>query len=243
MAPIATQRLLDRLEVLVGPAGLWVGGRIEEGAARRILVRPVDIDETAAVVRLCSETRTPLVIEGTSGDATPEGQGAQVVLRTTRMDRVRAVDVEHDTLTVDGGVSMARAVDRAQAAGRVLRLPPGGPVTGTVGGFVARPWAAAGGLQVLGLEVVLPDGRVWHGLGEDATGCDLRGLFVGSGGTMGVITGVVLKLHRQAAPQPGCRPQRQGTSLRKSEVEIDLLQRIKRALDPHHIMNPGRLPG
>jgi FAD/FMN-containing dehydrogenase len=217
----STERLLNKLHALVGPAGLltdaesqapyltdWLG---KWKGATPVVVRPANTAETAAVVRLCSETRTPIVTQGgntgMSGGATPDASGAQVVLSTTRLNRVRAIDPINNTLTVDAGVILANAHDAARSVDRFFPLSLGAQGSCTVGGNVATN---AGGIAVLrygnmrdlvlGLEVVLPDGRVWNGLRglrKDNTGYDLRGLFVGSEGTLGVITGVVLKLFAQ----------------------------------------------
>jgi FAD/FMN-containing dehydrogenase len=222
MSEQATQRLLNKLHALVGPAGLltdreakapyltdWLG---KWKGATPVVVRPANTAQTAAVVRLCSETHTPIVTQGgntgMSGGATPDASGAQVVLSTTRMNRVRAIDPINNTLTVDAGVILAHAHDAARSVDRFFPLSLGAQGSCTVGGNVATN---AGGIAVLrygnmrdlvlGLEVVLPDGRIWHGLRglrKDNTGYDLKGLFIGSEGTLGVITGVVLKLF----PQP-----------------------------------------
>ena len=210
--------LLNRLHALVGPAGLvidadaqapyltdWLG---KWTGKTTVVVRPANTAETAAVVRLCSETRTPIVTQGgntgMSGGATPDASGAQVVLSTTRMNRVRAVDPVNNTLTLDAGVILANAQEAARSVDRFFPLSLGAQGSCTVGGNVATN---AGGIAVLrygntrelvlGLEVVLPDGRIWNGLRglrKDNTGYDLKGLFIGSEGTLGVITGVVLKL-------------------------------------------------
>ena len=222
MSEVAIQRLINKLHALVGPAGLltdaeaqapyltdWLG---KYAGATPVVVRPANTAETAAVVKLCSETHTPIVTQGgntgMSGGATPDASGAQVVLSTTRMNRVRAIDPINNTLTVDAGVILAHAHDAARSVDRFFPLSLGAQGSCTVGGNVATN---AGGIAVLrygntrdlvlGLEVVLPDGRIWHGLRglrKDNTGYDLKGLFIGSEGTLGVITGVVLKLF----PQP-----------------------------------------
>ena len=222
MSELAIQRLINKLHALVGPAGLltdaeaqapyltdWLG---KWKGATPVVVRPASTAETAAVVKLCSETHTPIVTQGgntgMSGGATPDASGAQVVLSTTRMNRLRAIDPINNTLTVDAGVILAHAHEAARSVDRFFPLSLGAQGSCTVGGNVATN---AGGIAVLrygnmrdlvlGLEVVLPDGRVWHGLRglrKDNTGYDLKGLFIGSEGTLGVITGVVLKLF----PQP-----------------------------------------
>ncbi|MGJ7580007.1 FAD-binding oxidoreductase [Variovorax sp. RHLX14] len=210
--------LLNRLHALVGPAGLvvdadaqapyltdWLG---KWTGRTTVVVRPANTAETAAVVRLCSETRTPIVTQGgntgMSGGATPDASGAQVVLSTTRMNRVRAVDPVNNTLTLDAGVILANAQEAARSVDRFFPLSLGAQGSCTVGGNVATNAGGTAVLRygntrelVLGLEVVLPDGRIWHGLRglrKDNTGYDLKGLFIGSEGTLGVITGVVLKL-------------------------------------------------
>jgi len=216
-----TQELIRQLHAIVGDAGLvteaeaqapylkdWLGkwqGRVA------VVVRPADTAQTAEVVRLCHLTHTPIVTQGgntgMSGGATPDDSGAQVILSTTRMNRVREVDPINNTMTVDAGVILAHAQEAARGAGRYFPLSLGAEGSCTVGGNLATN---AGGIAVLrfgnmrelalGLEVVLPDGRIWNGLRglrKDNTGYDLRDLFIGSEGTLGVITGAVLKLFSQ----------------------------------------------
>ena len=216
-----TQELIRQLHAIVGDAGLvteaeaqapylkdWLGkwqGRVA------VVVRPADTAQTAEVVRLCHLTHTPIVTQGgntgMSGGATPDDSGAQVILSTTRMNRVREVDPINNTMTVDAGVILAHAQEAARSAGRYFPLSLGAEGSCTVGGNLATN---AGGIAVLrfgnmrelalGLEVVLPDGRIWNGLRglrKDNTGYDLRDLFIGSEGTLGVITGAVLKLFSQ----------------------------------------------
>jgi FAD/FMN-containing dehydrogenase len=223
MADTDTALLVRQLTEAVGPAGVvtdpaehprytrdWLGkwqGQVP------VVVRPASTAETAAVVRICRAAHTPIVTQGgntgMSGGATPDASGAQVIVSTTRMNRVRAVDPVNNTLTVDAGVILAQAQEAARGAGRFFPLSLGAEGSCTVGGNLATN---AGGIAVLrygnmrdlvlGLEVVLPDGRVWDGLRalrKDNTGYDLRGLFVGSEGTLGIITGAVLKLFAQPA--------------------------------------------
>lgn len=215
--------LIDQLLTAVGPAGLvleteaqapytrdWLGkwqGRVP------VVVRPATTLEVAAVVRICHATHTPIVTQGgntgMSGGATPDNSGAQVIVSTNRINLIRAVDPINNTLTVDAGVILARAQQAALDVDRYFPMSLGAEGSCTVGGNLATN---AGGIAVLrygnmrdlvlGLEVVLPDGRVWdglRGLRKDNTGYDLRGLFVGSEGTLGIITGAVLKLFAQPA--------------------------------------------
>ena len=211
--------LLQRLNAAVGDAGM-----VAEAEARApyetdwlkkwsgrssVVVRPADTAQTAEVMRICHETRTPVVTQGgntgMSGGATPDGSGAQVILSTVRMKAIRAVDPLNNTLTAEAGVLLTHIQAAAREVDRFFPLSLGSEGSCTIGGNLATN---AGGIAVLrygnareltlGLEVVLPDGRVWHGLRglrKDNTGYDLRDLFIGSEGTLGVITAAVLKLH------------------------------------------------
>jgi FAD/FMN-containing dehydrogenase len=173
----------------------------------RAVVRPATADEAAAVVRACADTRTPLVPQGGNtglvGGATPDDSGRAIVLSLGRLQRVRAVDAVNGTITVEAGCPLQRVQQAARAAGRLFPLSLAAEGTATIGGNLSTN---AGGTQVLrygnareltlGLEVVLPSGELWNGLRglrKDNTGYDLRDLFIGAEGTLGVITAACLK--------------------------------------------------
>ncbi len=174
----------------------------------RAVVRPGDTAEVAAVVAACAQAGVAMVPQGGNtglcGGATPLVDGAAVVISLARMNRIRALDADNDTLTVEAGCTLAAVQEAAQAAGRLFPLSLASEGSCLIGGNLSTN---AGGVQVLrygntrelvlGLEVVLPDGRVWdglRGLRKDNTGYDLKQLFIGAEGTLGIVTAAVLKL-------------------------------------------------
>ncbi len=179
------------------------------------VVRPGSTAEVAAVVRACAVHGASLVPQGGNTGlvvgSVPDGSGTQVVLSLQRLNAVRAIDRANLTLTVEAGCVLQAVQQAAEAEGLLFPLSLAAEGSCTIGGNLATN---AGGTQVLrygnardlclGLEVVTPDGEVWHGLSglrKDNTGYDLRDLFVGSEGTLGVITAATLKLY----PQPAAR--------------------------------------
>jgi len=179
------------------------------------IVRPGSTAEVAALVKLAAETGTNLVPQGGNtglvGGQIPVADGREIILSLQRLDKVRAVDVEGDTMIVEAGVTLQRAQGAAEAAGRLFPLSLASEGSCTIGGNLSTN---AGGTAVLaygnarelcmGLEVVLADGRIWNGLKQlrkDNTGYDLKNLFIGAEGTLGIITAAVLKLF----PLPAAR--------------------------------------
>lgn len=181
--------------------------RLYQGQTQAV-IRPATTRELADVIRLCAETHTPVVPQGGNtsmvGGAVPAEDGSQLILSTSRLNHVRAIDPVDMTMTLEAGVTLAAAQDAALGANCMLPLSIASEGSAQIGGVLA---VNAGGNNtvrygnardlVLGLEVVLPDGTIWNGLRrlrKDNTGYCLRQLFVGSEGTLGIITAAVLKL-------------------------------------------------
>ncbi|MEP6501698.1 MAG: FAD-binding oxidoreductase [Betaproteobacteria bacterium] len=210
---------VDMAPFLTDWRGKWRGDAIA-------VAQPDDAAGVGAVVRWCHEHGVPVVPQGgnsgLSGGATPDATGRALVLSLTRLHRVRNVDPVNNTIEVEAGATLLNVQEAAQAADRLFPLSLAAEGSCTIGGNLATN---AGGVQVLrygnarelclGLEVVTADGQVWSGLRrlrKDNTGYDLRDLFIGSEGTLGVITAAVLKLFPQpkeqvvafvAVPSPG----------------------------------------
>jgi FAD/FMN-containing dehydrogenase len=220
--PLAS--LPDALRQIIGPAHVLTDGDLtayeqdwrkrERGRALAV-ARPASTAEVAAVVRACAARGAAIVPQGgntgLSVGATPDGSGAQVVLSLRRMKAVRAIDAANLTITVEAGCILQDLQAAAREAGFLFPLSLAAEGSCTIGGNLA---ANAGGTQVLrygnarelcrGLEVVTPQGEIWDGLSglrKDNTGYDLRDLFIGSEGTLGVITAATLKLYPLPAAQ------------------------------------------
>ena len=216
--------LLPQLQHICGEANVLFGqdlsayerdwrGR-EQGRALCV-VRPGSTAEVAAVVKACADAGVPMVPQGGNTGlvmgSTPDGSGREVVLSLQRMNEVRALDAANATVTVEAGCVLERLQQITDDAGFLFPLSLASEGSCTIGGNLA---SNAGGTQVLrygntrdlclGLEVVTPQGEVWHGLSglrKDNTGLDLRNLFIGSEGTLGVITAATLKLFPKPAAQ------------------------------------------
>ena len=173
-----------------------------------LVVKPGSVQEVADVLKFAQEHRLKIIPQGGNtglvGGNTPDETGTEIVLSLARLNRIREVDALSDTMTVEAGVTLLRAQEAATEADRLFPLSLASEGTCTIGGNLGTN---AGGTAVLaygnardlvlGLEVVLADGRILNGLGKlrkDNTGYDLKHLFIGSEGTLGIITAAVLKL-------------------------------------------------
>ncbi len=234
---LSSDRVLASIRDIVGPKG-WIDDPadvepflVEErglfhGACMAV-VRPGTTEELAEVVRLCADAGIAIVPQGGNtglvGGGVPDGG---IVVSTARLNRIRAIDPVNRTITLEAGVILADVQKAAEEAGALFPLSLGAEGSCRIGGNLATN---AGGMtvvrygnardMVLGLEVVLPDGRIWNGLRglrKNNTGYDLKQVFLGSEGTLGIITAAVLKLY----PRP-----------RVSETALVAVPTIPAALD------------
>jgi FAD/FMN-containing dehydrogenase len=220
--------LLDALRHITGAAHVFTDGDLSaftqdwrkraHGKALAV-VRPGSTEEVAAIVKACAQhqaaTGVSLVPQGGNTGlavgSVPDDSGRQIVLNLTRMNAVRGIDSDNLTMTVEAGCILQSLQDAAEAAGFLFPLSLAAEGSCTIGGNLGTN---AGGTQVvrygnardlcLGLEVVTAQGEIWHGLSglrKDNTGYDLRDLFIGSEGTLGIITAATLKLY----PLPAAR--------------------------------------
>ena len=181
----------------------------------RAVARPSSTKQVAALLALARESGTPIVPQGGNtglvGGQIPVADGREIILSLGRMDKVRSIDPVSDTIIVEAGVTLSRVQDAADGVDRLFPLSLASEGSCTIGGNLSTN---AGGTAVLaygnsrdlclGLEVVLADGRIWNGLRtlrKDNTGYDLKNLFIGAEGTLGVITAASLKLF----PKPRAR--------------------------------------
>ena len=239
--------IISRLSEIVGTQAVLAGGEMAPhltdwrgrytGQARCV-VKPATTEEVAAVVALCAEERIPMVPQGGNtglvGGATPLHDGQAVVINLSRLRRIREIDTANNTLTAEAGCLLAEVQAAAAGADRLFPLSLAAEGSCEIGGNLSTN---AGGVAVLrygnmreltlGLEAVLPDGRIWpglRGLRKDNTGYDLKHLFIGAEGTLGIITAAVLKLFP--------RPRRAATAwlaVSDPAAAVELLSRLRGA--------------
>ncbi len=173
----------------------------------KLVLRPGSTEEVAAICKLASETKTALVPQGGNtglvGGQTPHN--GEVVLSLRRLDKIRNVDTQSNTMTCEAGVVLAVAQQQADAVDRLFPLSLGAEGSCTIGGNLSTNAGGTAALAygvardlAIGIEVVLADGRIVNNLSKlkkDNTGYDLRDLFIGAEGTLGIITAAVLKLY------------------------------------------------
>lgn len=219
MAPQTSSKLIQDFRSIVGDRHVLTDHAAMENFLREprnlfkgqalCVVAPGSTAEVSAVLSLCHETATPVVPQGGNtglvGGQTPDASGTAIVLSLGRMNRLREIDLASNTMIVEAGMILARAQEEAEHAGRLFPLSLAAEGSCTIGGNLSTN---AGGTAVIaygsardlvtGLEVVLADGRILADLSKlrkDNTGYDLKHLFMGSEGTLGIITAAVLKLY------------------------------------------------
>ena len=238
--------LIEQLAAIVGAANVLtslddmaphlIDWRRRYRGAACCVVRPGNAEEVAAVVRTCAQAGVAMVPQGGNtshcGASIPDLSGEAVIISLSRMNRIRAIDAANNTITVDAGCVLQAIQDAAFEVGRLFPLSLAAEGSCQIGGNLSTN---AGGVQVLrygntreltlGLEVVLPSGEVWsalRGLRKDNTGYDLKQLFIGAEGTLGIITGAVLKLFPL--------PQATATAwlaIASPQAAVDLLTRLQ----------------
>jgi D-lactate dehydrogenase (cytochrome) len=214
--PTVSSTLLSRFAAIVGERYAITDPTMQEPYLREMrdlyqghtpmVLRPDSIAEVSAILKLANETKTAIVPQGGNtglvGGQVPHH--GEIVLSLNRMDKIREVDAMSNTITAEAGVSLGRVREAAANVDRLypLLLPSegtctvGGNLSTNAGGTTAVSWGVARA-QALGLEVVLADGRVLNNLNKlkkDNTGYDLKNLFIGAEGTLGVITAATLRL-------------------------------------------------
>ena len=242
-----TNPLVVSLHAIVGDAGLvtlpadmapyladWRGNFAGTAVA---VVRPANTHEVAAVVKHCAQTKTPIVPQGGNtglvGGGVPDSSGTAIVLSLNRMNVIRTIDTNNDTMTVEAGAILQTVQDQARAVERLFPLSLAAEGSCTIGGNLSTNAGGTNVLRygnardlVLGLELVTPQGDIWHGLSglrKDNTGYDLKHWFIGAEGTLGVITAATLKLF----PLPKARAVALA-AVASPAAAVCLLNRIKR---------------
>lgn len=210
--------LLDELKKIVGP-GAWTTDEVElkphlseprglVTGRTSIMLSPDSTEQVSAIVATCARADVSIVPQGGNtglcGGAVPDASGEQVLLSLSKLNRIRSVDPDDFSMTVEAGCILANVQDAARNVQRLFPLSLGAEGSCQIGGNLSTN---AGGInvirygsarqQVLGLEVVLADGTIWNGLRalrKDSGGYDMKQIFIGSEGTLGIITAATLRL-------------------------------------------------
>lgn len=253
---------LDRLKAVVGPKGFiddpnlikpyCVAWRENWDGDSPLVLQPNTTLEVAEIVKICAETATAIVPQGgntgITGGGQPHDDASEVILSTKRLNKIRNIDIPNDSLTVEAGVILADIQRIAIEHDRLFPLSLAAEGSCQIGGNLSTN---AGGIQVLrygnaralvlGLEVVTAEGEIWDGLSglrKDNAGYDLKQLFIGAEGTLGIITAASLKLF----PKP-TDSQVALVALTSLQAAIDLLSQLKMALGEqltaYELMHPN----
>ncbi|MCT6879130.1 MAG: FAD-binding oxidoreductase [Commensalibacter sp.] len=214
--------LLTALTELLGPRGILTNPKDTESydtdwreifhGKSLAVIRPANTEEVAKAVYLCAKHNVAIVPQGGNtslvGGATPSADGSQIVLNLSRLKQIRSIDPIDRTMIIESGVTLEEAQNAAKQAGLYLPIVISSQGSAQIGGIIATNAGGNNTLRygntrefVLGLEIVTADGHILHNLRrlrKDNTGYALRQLFIGSEGTLGIITAAVLQLH----PQP-----------------------------------------
>jgi FAD/FMN-containing dehydrogenase len=236
---------IRRLTDAIGPKGVStdaheIAGHVKDWRGRwtgatPVLVKPASTEETSKAMALAAKFSLPVTPQGgNSGMVNGSVPYGEVLVSMKRMNRVREVDTLNDAMTLEAGVILTRAQEVADENGRLFPLSLGAEGVATIGGLISTN---AGGVAVLrygmmrdlvlGIEAVLPDGRVWNGLRglrKDNTGYDLKQLFIGAEGTLGLVTAATLKLF----PKPAVK-ETAWAVVESPRQAVDLLARAKAA--------------
>ena len=243
-----TAELLGQLKAVVGRGGFvedpndvepyLTDWRSLYHGRSSLVLKPASTDEVANLVQLCAAARVGIVPQGGNtglvGGSVPDDSGNQILVSLSRLNRIRALAPADFTMTVEAGCVLANVQQAAADADRLFPLSLGAEGRCQIGGVISTN---AGGIAVLhygsmrdlvlGIEAVLPDGSIWKGLKrlrKDNTGYDLKHLFIGAEGTLGVVTAAVLKLF----PKPRTRVTA-FAAVPSAETAVELLARLRAA--------------
>ncbi len=238
--------IVEQLKEIVGPSG-WTSDAAELEphlsewrdtwhGSTLLMVSPDSTDKVAEVVRACAQAGTAIVPQGGNtglcGGAIPDQTGKQVLLSLSRMDRIRSVSAQDYSIVAEAGCTLASIQQAAEDVDRFFPLSLaaegscqiGGNLSTNAGGINVLRYGTARA-QALGLEVVLPDGTVWSGLRtlrKDTAGYDLKQLFIGAEGTLGIITAASLRLY------PAIRnPETALFAVESPDAAVDLLAALR----------------
>ncbi|GGG64995.1 D-2-hydroxyacid dehydrogenase [Salipiger pallidus] len=215
---IETLRALPGVSVTDTPedmAGNLIDWRRRFSGKARAVVAPDSTEAVSAVMRACWDAGVPVLPQGGNtsmcGGSVPDDSGTAIILSLSRMNRIRSIDPEDDSVTVDAGCVLQVVQEAALDHDRLFPMSLGAEGSCQIGGNIATNAGGTAALRygnmrdlVLGIEAVLPDGTIWNGLRtlrKNNSGYDLKHLFIGSEGTLGIVTGAALRLFPRPAAE------------------------------------------